>query len=130
MSEADKFLGGFIREKLLNLHTAMPCRVVSYDEGRRRATVQPLYMSKEYGKPPGPMALVENVPVLSQRFRINGSSDTYDYTPVYQPGDVVFVAFSERALDAVLAAPGQVVSPDSDRHHNINDAVILGVMVI
>jgi hypothetical protein len=130
MSEADKYLHGFIREKLLHLHTAMPCRVVSYDEGRRRAVVQPLYMTKERGKPPGPLPLVQNVPFLSQRYRVDGSTDTHNYVPVFQPGDVVFVAFSERALDAVLAAPGQVVSPDSDRHHSLNDAVILGVMAI
>jgi hypothetical protein len=128
MSEADKYLHGFIREKLLNLHTAMPCKVISYDEGRRRSTVQPLYMTKEHGKPAAPLPLVQNVPVLSQRFRVEGSPDVHNYTPVFEPGDVVFVAFSERALDAVLAAPGQVVSPGSDRHHHINDCVILGVM--
>ncbi|WP_274381443.1 Gp138 family membrane-puncturing spike protein [Paenibacillus mesophilus] len=108
----------------------MPCRVVSYDEERRRAVVQPLFMTKERGKPPAPLPLVQNVPVLSQRYRVDGSPDTYEYVPVYQPGDVVFVAFSERALDAALAAPGQVVPPDSDRHHSLNDAVIVGVMAL
>lgn len=130
MSEADKFLHGFVRGKLLKLHTAMPCRVVSYDEGSRRAVVQPLYMTKERGRPPAPQPLVQNVPVLAQHYRIDGSSEVYEHVPVYQPGEVVFVAFSERALGAVLAAPGQVVSPDSDRHHDINDAIILGVIAL
>lgn len=127
MSFASEFLSNFVRDKLLALHTAMPCKVISYDESTKRATVQPLYKTKEYDKPAAALPVIEDVPVLKQRFRVNDGEEQ-EYTPVYQTGDVVFVAFSERALDAVMAAPGQIVLPDSTRHHSLNDAVILGVL--
>lgn len=127
MSFASEFLNSFIRDKLLTMHTTMPCKVISYDESTKRATVQPLYKTKEYDKPAAALPVIEDVPVLTQRFRVNEGEDQ-EYTPVYQVGDVVFVAFSERSLDAVMAAPGQIVLPDSARHHSLNDAVILGVL--
>ena len=127
MPDAEEFLKTFIRQHLLALHTAMPARIVSYDETRRRATIQPLHMTKEVGRPPRELPVIQNVPVLTQRFRVNG--EPQEYVPVYQPGDVVFVAFSERALDSVLAGGGRPVLPDSTRHHSLNDAVILGRLI-
>lgn len=129
MPDADEFLKTFIRQHLLNLHTAMPARIVSYDEAEKRATIQPLHMTKEVGRPPQELPVVQNVPVLTQRFRMEGG-EPREYVPVYQPGDIVFVAFSERALDAVLAGGGRPVLPDSGRHHSLNDAVILGRLVL
>lgn len=129
MPDAEEFLKIFIREHLLSLHTAMPARIVSYNEERRRATIQPLFMTKEVGKPPRQLPVVQNVPVLSHRFQI-GVGDPQTYVPVYEPGDIVFVAFSERALDAVMAGGGRPVLPDSSRHHSINDAVIIGRLML
>ena len=128
MPDAEEFLKTFIRQHLLHLHTAMPARIVSYDETRRRATIQPLHMTKEVGRPPRELPIVQNVPVLAQRFRVNGG-EPQEYVPVYEPGDIVFVAFSERALDSVLAGGGRPVLPDSTRHHSLNDAVILGRLI-
>ena len=128
MPDAEEFLKTFIRQHLLALHTAMPARIVSYDEVRRRATIQPLHMTKEVGQAPRELPLVQNVPVLAQRFRVGGG-DPQEYIPVYQSGDIVFVAFSERALDAVLAGGGRPVLPLSTRHHSLNDAVVLGKLL-
>lgn len=128
MSYADTFLNIYIRQRLLTMHTAMPAKIVSYDEAQGRATIQPLFMTKEYGKPPEPLPVVENVPVLKHRLRTEGGI-VQEYTPVYEKDDVVFVAFAERALDAVLADPGRVVLPSDTRHHSLNDAVILGALM-
>jgi hypothetical protein len=127
--DAEEFLKTFIRQHLLNLHTAMPARVVRYNETKYRAVIQPLFMTKEVGRAPRALPVIQNVPVLSQQFRVNGG-EPQEYTPVYQEGDVVFVAFSERALDAVLAGGSRVVLPDSTRHHSLNDAVILGRLML
>jgi len=127
--DADEFLKTFIRQHLLALHTAMPARIISFDEAKKRATIQPLHMTKEVGKAPQELPVVQNVPVLVQRFRV-GSGDPQEHVPVYEPGDIVFVAFSERALDAVLAGGGRPVLPDSGRHHSLNDAVVLGRLVL
>lgn len=129
MPDAEEFLKTFIRQHLLALHTAMPARIVSYDEVRRRATIQPLHMTKEVGQAPRELPLVQNVPVLVHRLRVDGG-EPREYVPVYQPSDIVFVAFSERALDSVLAGGGRPVLPDSSRHHSLNDAVILGRLVL
>lgn len=127
MSYADQFLNNFIRQKLLGIHTAMPAKVISFDEATKQATIQPLYMSKEVDASPSPLPLIQGVPALSQRFKVGDMAQTYE--PIYQAGDIVFVAFSERALDSVLAGGGRPVLPDSTRHHDLNDAVILGVLI-
>lgn len=125
MAAADSFLKGLIDDRLLSLHTSMPCKVISFDEGKGRAVVQPLFKAKEVGRDAVALPLIQNVPVLSQRYKI-GESEPQEYVPVYQSGDIVFVAFSERSLDAVFAGGGSVVLPDSSRHHSLNDAVVLG----
>lgn len=129
MPDAEEFLKTFIRQHLLTLHTAMPAKIVSYDETRHRASIQPLHMTKEVGRPARALPLVQNVPVLSQCLRVAGG-EPQEYVPVYEVGDIVFVAFSERALDAVLSGGGQPVLPDSSRHHSLNDAVILGRLML
>jgi hypothetical protein len=126
--DAEEYLKSFVRQNLLHLHTAMPARIVGYDETRRRATIQPLHMTKEAGRPPRELPVVQNVPVISWRLRVDGG-ESREYVPDYRPGDIVFVAFSERALDTVLAGGGRPVLPDSTRHHSLNDAVILGRLI-
>ena len=112
-------LNGFIEEKLMNLHTAMPCKVLSYENNE--ATIQPLFMkTTKEGKKPYP--IIEGVPVLKQRFNVDGVTKTYQ--SVYQAGDIVLVVFSERALDHVLN--GEIADPQFNRRHSIQDAVILG----
>ena len=49
-----------------------------------------------------------------------------EYVPILQSGDMVFVVFSERALDDVLN--GDIAYAAQSRHHALNDAVIVGVM--
>lgn len=118
----NKALNGFIEEKLLNLHTAMPCKVISFNGSE--ATVQPLFMriDKEGAKPYAPIL---SVPCTKQRFKVNGGLPQL-YEPVYQPGDKVYVVFSERALDNVLS--GKIADPQFNRRHSIEDAVIVGLM--
>lgn len=115
-------LNAFIEEKLLNLHTAMPCRVLSFSNGE--ATVQPLFLKVTNGEQQQ-YNPIEGVPVLKQRYKINGGAPQI-YESVYQPGDKVFVVFSERALDHVLS--GNIADPEFNRHHDLNDAVIVGLI--
>ena len=115
-------INAIIEEKLLNLHTAMPCKVLSYANGE--ATIQPLYM-KVSKHEEGPYPPIEGVPVLKQRFKVNdGAPQTYE--AVYQKGDIVLVVFSERALDNVMT--GKIAHPEFNRRHSINDAVIVGLI--
>jgi hypothetical protein len=114
-------LNGFIEEKLLNLHTAMPCKVLSVSGSE--ATIQPLFMriDKEGAKPYSPIL---SVPWVRHRLMVDGITKMYE--PVYQSGDKVLVVFSERALDNVLG--GKIADPEFNRRHSIEDAVIVGLM--
>ena len=118
------FIEDQIQESLMNLNTAMPCKVLSYNQGARTAKIQPLYMSKEVGQQPEPLSPIEDVPVLFQRFQVNGGTPQ-EYMPVLNAGDIVFVVFAQRALDNVLS--GHIAYPEFHRHHSLRDAVITGV---
>ncbi len=128
-----------IEEQMLNLHTAMPCKVLSFNESEKTAKIQPLYKYKERNQEPITRAPIEGVPVLYQRFKTVDtratSEEPLQYTdeevirefiPILNPGDVVMVVFSERALDDVMG--GSVAYPSAHRHHNLHDAVIIGVI--
>jgi hypothetical protein len=124
MSNSTSFFNGLLAETILNLHTAMPCKVLSYNESTRRAKIQPLFMMKEIGHDPEPLAPVEDVPVLYQRYKVNGNIQTY--IPVLTTGDVVLAVFCQRAIDDVLT--GKVAYPDTNRTHDVHDAVVVGVL--
>lgn len=133
MSILNNALNAFVEEKLLNLHTSMPCKVLSFDG--KEATVQPLFLKTtqdEQAKYPP----IEGVPVLKQRFKytyddttIHGDvtkTVTLMHEAVYEAGDIVLVVFSERALDNVLS--GSIADPQFNRRHSLSDAIIVGLI--
>lgn len=122
MPKADAFLNELIEEKILKVNTGMPCKVVTFVNGK--ATVQPLFMKKFKGSEPRMRPVIQEVPVLKHRFQIDGVEK--EYAPVYKKGDVVYVVFAQRALDNVLS--GEIAYPEYNRHHAIQDAVIVGLM--
>ncbi len=139
MSKSATFFRDLISEHILNLHTAMPCKVLSFNENEKTAKIQPLFKYKERNQEPITRPPIEDVPVLYQRFKTVDtratSEDPLQYTdeevirefiPILEKGDVVMVVFSERALDDVLG--GSVAYPSAHRKHSLNDAVIIGVM--
>lgn len=131
MSNATKFFKNLIESALLGVNTCMPCKVLSYDETTRRAKIQPLFMTKTINGEPEPLPVLDNVPVLFQRFkytdRDNGNHTvTQEMIPVLEKDDVVLVVFAQRALDKVLN--GQMAYPEINRRHSLNDGVIVGVL--
>jgi len=139
MSRSSTFFNDLIQEHTLNLHTAMPCKVLSFNKQENKAKIQPLFMYKERNKEPVKRAPIEDVPVVFQRYKtvdtraISEEPLEYsdeevirDFIPVLYQGDVVLVVFSQRALDDVLQ--GDVAFPSQKRHHSLNDAVIIGVI--
>jgi hypothetical protein len=154
MSNSINFFKGLITESIMNLHTAMPCKVLNYDESSRRAKIQPLFMMKEIGEEPEALKPIENVPVLYQRYKLNNNepisveTDTGEHSqyqgsgahnhnsltytqsvemvPDLRSGDVVLAVFCQRAIDGVL--DGKIAYPDASRTHDVHDAVIVGVI--
>lgn len=154
MSEATHFFNNLVHRVSMNINTSMPCKVISFDEATITAKVQPLFMTKEVGREPEALKPIEGVPVLFQRYKVKnlepisvttdagehgqytGSGahmhniltfkESVEMIPDLRPDDVVMVVFSQRALDNVLS--GQVAYPGINRHHDIQDAVIVGLM--
>ncbi|MBA2878058.1 hypothetical protein HNR63_001112 [Anoxybacillus kamchatkensis] len=122
--EVIKFIKNQIAEAILNLNTAMPCKVLSYNESTRRAKIQPLFQMKEVGRNPENLPPIDDVPVLYYRLKVNGNSQTY--IPDLKAGDVVLAVFCQRAIDDVLT--GKIAYPDVSRHHDLHDAIIVGVI--
>lgn len=66
------FFEEFKNQILLSINTSMPCRVVSSNGSR--VTIQPLFKTKESGKEPHTAPIIEDVPVLWQRYNVHGGS--------------------------------------------------------
>lgn len=126
-------LGQLKRDIMLSVNTSMPAKVLSYDKDSREAKVQPLYKSKEIGRDPVDLPVLEGVPALFQRFEFKYADSpggertaTSEMVPVLQPGDVVLISFSQRELDDALS--GQVVYASPNRLFPLTSAVIVGVI--
>ena len=111
----DKVIQNMINENLYDLHTCMLCRVISFNESNRTATIIPIPQRKyKDGR-------IVNYPVISNVLTLRRKTrpfiDILLDVVFYESGDIVLVVFSERALDGV-----------GDRKHDLTDAVILGVI--
>lgn len=153
MTNMTEFFSTLQQGVFMNLNTAMPCKVLSYDESNRRAKIQPLFKVKEYGQNESSLAPIENVPVLMQRYKIHNNQgisistdpgehsqysgngahqhneitfkETVEFIPDIQVGDTVLVVFCQRAIDEAMN--GNNVFPGTSRMFDIQDAVIVGV---
>ena len=100
------------------IHVGFPCRVVHYDQVTCKADVQPLITVSE-DEP----AMIQGVPTLGHRFLI-GEMETV-YKPLLKVGDTVFVVCADMEIKNVMT--GQIATVDTERSHDVNDAVIVGV---
>ncbi|MFC2948527.1 Gp138 family membrane-puncturing spike protein [Virgibacillus sediminis] len=124
MSEDMVFYRQFKRDILLSINTSMPGRVIEYDKTNREAKVQPLFKTKEKGKNPVSLPVLEGVPVLSQRFEVDGIEK--EYVPILKRGDVVLLSISQREIDDVLG--GKSAYPSPNLLFPLTGAVIVGVI--
>ncbi|MCZ8518891.1 Gp138 family membrane-puncturing spike protein [Paenibacillus caseinilyticus] len=114
-----KLAAASAKKAAAGLYVSFPCRVISFDEATCMATVQPLLRITE--EDPAP---IQNVPALGHKYRTEGGT-VQVYRPVLQPGDMVLVVCADREIKNTLS--GVTASPDTDRKHSKNDAVIVGV---
>jgi hypothetical protein len=108
-----------IRSAQLEINTAMPATVTSYDNATQTCTVQPsfkrIFIRNEQVVS---RAEISDVPVMFQR------AGSYSFTYPIAAGDPVLLIFSQRSLDDWLDFGGEVVLTDT-RLHNINDAIAI-----
>jgi len=156
MSNASQFFAENIKSQLLlSINTCMPCKVLSYNEGTRTAKIQPLFKTKEVGSEPSAQSVIEDVPVMFERIKINGGKPilvtipdgehgghtggdgkhthtkiTFDEevenVPVLKSGDVALVVFAQRSIDEAIE--GNLVYPGTSRLFSLHDAIIVGLL--
>lgn len=114
LSETIKAL---IESHLLEIHTALPAKILSYDYGKNLAVVQPL-LKRKYRTETSSILLptISNVPVAFPRM-----GNAWVRLPV-NPGDEGKISFCERSIDKWLENGG-AVDPDDPRKFSLSDAV-------
>jgi hypothetical protein len=110
-----------IDARLVDVHTSLPGRVVTYDSATQRATVQPLLKRGRRGEDGQRVArslpIIPDVPVAFLHSAGGGLT-----VPV-AAGDPGWLVFAEGALDTWLAGGDREVDPGDDRRFALTDAV-------
>lgn len=125
MSQTEKYLRQLLESRAAEIHTAMPCKVESFDESTGTAKVVPLFMTvfsnsdTPQQKPP-----LLNVPTAKRKYK--SGTNIITETPYYETGDIVMVVFLERAYDFVRN--GNVADPKYNRKHALDDGIIIGLL--
>lgn len=101
------------------VRVAIPCKVVTFDEAKMTALVQPLIKDSEN---PAPVT----ARVLSQRFN-TGNGQAVEYRSQLVADDTVMVLFCDREIKN--AFQGRPAAPDSARRHSLMDGVVIGVFL-
>ena len=131
-------LDDFVEEKMLNLNTCFIGKVESVKAGK--AKVQPLTMFKTYGGEAKQPAIVEDVPICKNVYKIElyeweqmppeGDHPPHKHeghvrlVPV-QAGDIVVCVCADR--DISETQNGSMALP-SLGHHDISNAIIVGLL--
>lgn len=104
-----------IDKKLVEVHTAMPGSIVSYNSALQTATIQPNLKRKFADGSIEDLPLINNVPILWPRTRT-----TWVHFPLVKD-DQVTLFFMERSVDTWKTSGGQT-NPDDVRRHALTDA--------
>jgi hypothetical protein len=106
-----------IDNKLYDLHTSMPAKIVSYDSATGMASVQPLIKRKFKNQAQAvDLPIINKVPVMFPR-----TATAFIHMPV-AAGDVGHLMFSERSLDTWKTLGGSQ-DPKDVRKHDLTDCV-------
>lgn len=110
-------LQAVIDASLCELHTALPCEIVSYDYAKNLAVVQPV-LKRKYKNEDEAVELptISNVPVSFQRM-----GPAHLRLPI-KPGQTGQLVFNERSIDGWLVSGGKI-DPQDPRKHSLSDAV-------
>lgn len=100
-----------IDDRLLDVHTALPGRVESYDAATQLADVKPLIPVNGETLP-----VIPKVPVCFPR-----TASTFIHLPLAK-GDFVILLFPEQSIGAWRALRGAETSPGDLRRHSITSA--------
>lgn len=105
-----------IRAEMVDTHTAIPGKIISYDHAKNIAVVQPC-LKRKYKNETLPVELppIANVTVCFPRM-----GKGHLRIPI-NPGDEGEIIFQERSIDK-WSVNGGMVDPDDTRTHDLSDA--------
>lgn len=117
-----ELLGKFRESIAAEIHTAIPGKIVKYDETTQKADVQVL-VKERYSDEAG-ATQVRDLPVIpSVPVQFPGAGG-YRITFPIAVGDTGLVVFAEASIDKWLVSGGSV-DPEDERRHDLTDAVFL-----
>lgn len=115
-------LARFRESMVADLHTALPGKIVKYDESTQKADVQPLikerYTDESGAQQSRELPVIPSVPV-----QFPGAGG-YRITFPVAVGDTGLIMFAEASLDKWLVSGG-TVDPAEERRHDLTDAIFL-----
>lgn len=147
-------LDNLMEEKLMNMNTAFIGKITAIK--KNSATIQPLNKVKQYGKTAQKQSVLLDVPILNhtkykyEPYKLKYVKDvsisttsadgyltsaslnvTKDEVEIVErkelkAGDVVLCVCSDR--DITETKNGTLATPSVGRHHNMSDAIIVGVI--
>lgn len=112
-----------IASRLLDVHTAIPGRVQSYDASTQTADVQPLIKAKHRGEDSS--LVTESLPVIPHVPVVFPGAGGMRITFPMQRGDTVLLVFSEASLDIWQNQGGGPVDPLDVRRFHLSDAIAI-----
>lgn len=110
-----KVIKDAIEARLVDVHTALPGTIQSYDPAKQMANVQPNIQRKYSSGKITSLPVINNVPVVHPR-----GGKAAILLPL-KAGDPCLLVFSERSLDIWKSKGGQV-DPQDTRKHTLSDA--------
>lgn len=107
-----------IEARLVDLHVSLPAKVVSYDPGTQKASVQALIKRTFVSGESVELPVLTDLPVAWPR-----AGKAWLHLPL-KAGDFVQVVFSERSLDEWKPS-GTSVAPKEKRKHHLSDGWVV-----
>lgn len=104
-----------IEQRMINVHTAIPAKVVSFNASENTISAQPLLKKRFRDGTSEFLPQIQNVPVCFPQG--GGGILTFPL----RADDPVLLVFSERSID-VWWEKGGIVDPLDNRKHNLSDA--------
>ena len=109
-----------IQNRLNEVHSALPAKIISYDADKQEAAVQPLINRLYHDDDSEIQPTIAAVPVIFP------SAATGSLTFPIGVGDIVLLIFSEQSLDNWLFSDGKAsVDPEDHRRFHYSDAIAI-----
>lgn len=156
MIEVFEALSTISNNAVSNIHTTFPAKVISYNESANKCSIQPIFNQKLTDGEEISYPQIQNVPVIKWRIKSHthdyegetevsgGTTHRHEYKfetnlnstynkefpqeikLILKSGDIVLCTCSEKSIDSIFS--GQVHTPQSQRKHDITDAIVIGIL--